>query len=431
MTLFDELNERGLIYQTTHPEALTKALQKPITVYAGFDPTADSLHIGHLLPIVTLRRFYEAGHRIIALIGGGTALIGDPSGKSEERQLLRQEQILSNANKIKEQLSRLLGAEQDPERILILNNYDWLSKQGLIDFLRQIGKYFKVNEMIKKDSVKQRLESEQGISFLEFSYQLFQAFDFYYLKKTYNCVLQIGGSDQWGNITGGMDLIAKKALEGDSRLKDDVAFGLTMPLILDSEGKKIGKTSEGEIVWLDANKMLPYDFYQYWIRVSDRDVIPFLKYFTFKPLSEIETLAKLVAERPEKREAQRALADAVTEFVHGQQALQRIQRISKALFYGEVSQLNEQDFEELARHMPSAELNLSQGLRILDFLKEIGISESKQRARHLVQSRAIRLNGKVIEDIDYQVDKKDTLFQKFIVVRRGKKEYVLVKVVAG
>ena len=427
MTLFEELHERGLIFQVTHPEELPEAMQKPLTVYAGFDPTADSLHIGHLLPIVTLRRFYEAGHRVIALIGGGTALIGDPSGKSEERQLLAVQEILANAQKIKAQLSRLLGAENDPERILILNNYDWLSKQGLIDFLRQIGKYFKVNEMIKKDSVKKRLEDEKhGISFLEFSYQLFQAFDYYYLKKTYDCILQIGGSDQWGNITGGMDLIAKKALEKDSELKDAVAFGLTMPLIVDSEGKKMGKTSEGKVVWLDGNKMLPYDFYQYWIRVHDADVIRFLKYFTFKPLDEIEALSEAVAQRPEKREAQSVLAGAITEFVHGTEALQRIQRISRALFYGEVSQLNEGDFEELARQIPSVKINLPDRMRILDFLKESGFIASKQMARNLIKSRAIRLNGKVIEDIDYQVSKADALFGRFIMLRRGKKEHFLV-----
>ncbi|APF20113.1 Tyrosyl-tRNA synthetase [Caldithrix abyssi DSM 13497] len=426
MTLLEELKQRGLIYQTTHEEELAARLRSPLTVYAGFDPTADSLHVGHLLPIITLRRFYEAGHRIIALIGGGTALIGDPSGKNEERQLLTQEVILNNAQKIKAQLSRLLGAEKDPQRILILNNYDWLSKQSLIDFLRQVGKYFKVNEMIKKDSVKQRLESEQGISFLEFSYQLFQAYDFYYLKKEYDCVLQIGGSDQWGNITGGMDLIAKKSLEADSGLKDDQAFGLTMPLILDSEGKKIGKTSEGEVVWLEADKMLPYDFYQYWIRVNDDDVLRFLKYFTFKPLQEIEALEKEVAERPEKRAAQQALAGEVTEFVHGQAALQRIQRISRALFYGDVSELDEGDFQELARHIPSAEVQLGEGMRILDFLKECGFIPSKQMARNLIKSRAIRLNGRVVDDIDYQVTENDLLFGRFIMVRKGKKDHFLV-----
>lgn len=425
MTLFEELHERGLIYQTTHPAELPEAMQQPITLYAGFDPTADSLHIGHLLPIVTLRRFYEAGHRVIALIGGGTALIGDPSGKSEERQLLSQEQILQNAEKIKAQLSRLLRAEEDPERILILNNYDWLSQQSLIDFLREIGRYFKVNEMIKKDSVKQRLDSEQGISFLEFSYQLFQAFDYYYLKKTYGCVLQIGGSDQWGNITGGMDLITKKAAEASSDLPDDVAFGLTMPLILDSEGKKIGKTSEGEVVWLDADKMLPYDFYQYWIRVQDADVIRFLKYFTFKSLDEIEHLAQMVKERPEKREAQTTLAAAVTEFVHGSEALQRIQRISKALFYGAVTELQQGDFAELARQIPSSEIIVGDSLRILDFLKECGFIPSKQQARNLIKSRAIRLNGKVVEDIDHVVTRKDALFDRYLMIRKGKKDYFL------
>ncbi len=426
MTFFEELKARGLIYQTTHDEELAKRLESPITVYAGFDPTADSLHVGHLLPIVTLRRFYQAGHRVIALIGGGTALIGDPSGKDEERQLLTQQEILNNAQKIKAQLSHLLGAENDPERILILNNYDWLSQQSLIDFLRQIGKYFKVNEMIKKDSVKKRLESDQGISFLEFSYQLFQAFDYYYLKKEYDCVLQIGGSDQWGNITGGMDLIARKALEKNSELKDDQAFGLTMPLILDSEGRKIGKTSEGQVVWLDANKMMPYDFYQYWIRINDQDVIRFLKYFTFKPLAEIEALQKEVEERPEQRTAQKELAALITEFVYGRAALQRIQRISRALFYGDVSELNEGDFEELARHIPSATLNLGTGMRILDFLKDCGFIASKQMARNLIKSRAIRLNGNIIDDIDYQVTKDDLLFNRFIMVRKGKKDYFLV-----
>ncbi len=427
MTFFEELNRRGLIYQTTHEEELKERLEKPLTLYAGFDPTADSLHVGHLLPIVTLKRFYERGHRVIALIGGGTALIGDPSGKNQERQLLTQQQILDNAEKIKEQLSRLLNAEADPERILILNNYDWLSKESLIEFLRDVGKFFKVNEMIKKDSVRNRLESEEGISFLEFSYQLFQAFDFYYLKKNYDCVLQIGGSDQWGNITGGMDLIAKKAMGPDAELKDAQAFGITMPLITDSDGKKIGKTEQGDVVWLNGEKMLPYDFYQYWVRVDDRDVVKFLKFFSFKPLEEIETFAKLVAERPEKREAQQALAEEITEWVHGKQALERTQRISQALFYGDVSQLDVDDFAELARHIPSAKMEIGQGMRILDFLKDCGFIASKQMARNLIKSKAIRLNGKIVESIDHQVTEDDFKFGKFVLIRKGKKDYFLVE----
>lgn len=417
MHILDDLRFRGLLYQVTEEEELAKRLQEgPISLYIGFDPTADSLHVGSLLPILGLRRFQLAGHRPIPLVGGGTGLIGDPSGKTTERSLNPVEVIDEWTQKIKLQLERFLDFETNVNPAQMVNNYQWLGNVGLINFLRDTGKYFTISYMLGKDAVKSRLES--GISFTEFSYMILQSYDFLQLNEHYNCEMQAGGSDQWGNIVSGIDLIR--------RVSGNKAYGLTFPLVTKADGAKFGKTEAGT-VWLDADKTSPYQFYQFWINADDVDVIKYIKYFTFLPHAEIMELEEEVGQNPEKRTAQRVLAREVTEMVHGAEARIKAEKISQALFYGNIKELAEDEMEQALRDVPSAEVQDKGELDVLDLLLLCGASPSKRQAREDIRSGAIYINDQNINEQQKLLIPADRLFGKYLVVRRGKKKYFLVK----
>ncbi len=410
MNIIDDLNQRGIIYQCTNIDELKKKIQDKICLYAGFDPTAESLHLGNLFIIVTLRRFQLAGHKVIALVGGGTGLIGDPSGKSEERQLNTEEVVQMWSEKIKTQLQRFLDFDSENKAILE-NNYNWLQKEKLISFLRDIGKHFSINEMLDKESVKSRLQT--GISYTEFSYMLLQAYDYLNLYQKHNCILQIGGSDQWGNITAGTDLIRKKL--------GKQAYGLTLPLITKSDGTKFGK-SEGGAIWLDKEKTIPYHFYQFWINTDDKDVIKLLKYYTFLPLEEIEKLKNELKTNPEKRTAQKTLAKLVTEYVHGKDIARQVERISTALFGEGVENLKEKDFVEMTKIIPT--VNIQDDDSLEDILVKSNLASSKKQAREFIANRAVNINGKTSSD--KTIDKSTAIYNKYLLIRRGKKNYALV-----
>ncbi|GGO05982.1 tyrosine--tRNA ligase [Saccharibacillus kuerlensis] len=417
--LMDDLEYRGLIYQVTHREELQKTLnEESVTLYNGFDPTADSLHIGHLLPVLTMRRFQLAGHRAIALVGGGTGMIGDPSGRSVERSLNTAETVADWTKKLQNQLSRFLdfgtGDAKVPAKMV--SNYDWLGPITFIDFLRDVGKNFTVNYMLAKDSVDSRLAN--GITFTEFSYMILQAYDFQRLNKEENCKLQLGGSDQWGNITAGLDLISKTG-GGD-------VFGMTMPLVTKSDGKKFGKSESGAI-WLDRSKTSAYAFYQFWINTDDADVIKFLKYFTFLNREEIEALESQHLEAPEKRIAQRELARRVTSLVHGDEAVESAEKITAALFSGSFAELNEVDLNEALADMPTTSAAASSEPLLIDLLVEAGAAPSKGQARKDIQSGAISVNGEKRTSIETVITSEDRLHGKTLVLRRGKKNYFVVK----
>jgi len=415
--LIEDLKFRGLINQMTDEEGLEKVLSdEKIKLYCGFDPTADSLHIGHLLPILMLKRFQEAGHHPIALVGGATGLIGDPSGKKAERSLNEKEVVQNWADRIKEQLSRFLDFEREENPAVIANNYEWIGSLDVVSFLRDIGKSFGLNYMLAKETVQSRIET--GISFTEFSYMILQSYDFLKLYQTQNCKLQIGGSDQWGNITAGLELIRKTE-------EDAKAFGLTLPLVTKADGTKFGKT-EGGAVWLDKEKTSPYEFYQFWINTDDRDVIKYLKYFTFLSKEEIEELEKQVETAPEKREAQRRLAEEVTKLVHGQEALEQAQKISQALFSGSIQDLSADEIKQGFKDVPSFELNEKE-IGIVDLLVQAKISPSKRQAREDISNGAIYINGERKQELDYVVSEEDKIEGQFTVIRRGKKKYFLIK----
>jgi len=418
MHILDDLKARGLVYQTTDEEALYKRLETPIVLYCGFDPTADSLHIGHLLPVLMLRRFQLAGHRPIALVGGGTGLIGDPSGKTAERTLNPTEVVKQWSDRLKEQLSQFLDFEGVPNPAVIINNYDWLGSLNLIEFLRDIGKNFSLGAMLAKESVEKRME--RGISFTEFSYQILQSYDFLKLNELYGCEMQIGGSDQWGNITAGIDLIRRMHVGEEKQI-----HGLTVPLVTKSDGTKFGKT-EGGAVWLDPAKTSPYKFYQFWINTDDRDVVKYLKYFTFLSHEEIEALAQEVETQPEKRNAQRMLAKEVTELVHGVEARERAEKISQALFTGGVANLSAQEVEEGFSDVPSAEVG-DLTMPLVDALIQVGAVTSKRQAREAIESGAVYINGQRQTDTTLTLEQLDKIEDRFIVVRRGKKNYYLIK----
>lgn len=420
MHILDDLKARGLVYQNTDEEALYKRLESPITLYCGYDPTADSLHIGHLLPILILRRFQLAGHRPIALVGGGTGLIGDPSGKVNERTLNPTEVVQEYANCIKEQLSRFLDFEGDKNSAILANNYDWLGSLQVIEFLRDIGKNFSLGTMLAKDSVESRMS--RGITFTEFSYMILQSYDFMKLNELYGCELQIGGSDQWGNITSGIDLIRRMSVGEDRQV-----HGLTMPLVTKSDGTKFGKT-EGGAIWLDPEKTSPYKFYQFWMNTDDRDVVKYLKYFTFLSIEEINQLAQDVETQPEKRNAQRMLAKEVTELVHGVEARERAEKISHALFTGGLENLTGAEVEEGFSDVPSAEVNDAEML-LVDALIELGAVSSKRQARESIESGAVYVNGVRQTDTGVSIAQLDKLGGKFIVIRRGKKNYYLLRLI--
>jgi tyrosyl-tRNA synthetase len=418
MNILQDLEYRGLVYQTTNREELEKKLESErVTLYCGFDPTADSLHIGSLLPILTLRRFQLAGHIPLALVGGGTGMIGDPSGRSAERSLNTADVVDQWSQSIKDQLSRFLDFSEDRANpAQLVNNFDWLGSLQVIDFLRDIGKNFTVNYMLAKDSVDSRIEN--GISFTEFSYMILQSYDFMKLNETKNCSLQIGGSDQWGNITAGLDLIG--------RTTKKQAFGMTMPLITKSDGTKFGKTAGGA-VWLDASKTSPYQFYQFWINTDDNDVIRFMKYFTFLTPEEIGSLEEEVKRQPEKREAQKVLASEVTKLVHGEEALISALNITQALFSGNVQELTQTELEEAFKDVPSTTVeDLEMGL--VDLLVTAGAAPSKRQARQDIESGAVTVNGTKVTEIEKKASELGRIGGAHIIIRRGKKNYFLVRV---
>jgi tyrosyl-tRNA synthetase len=418
VNLLEDLKFRGLINQVTDEEGLEKLLnEEKITLYSGFDPTADSLHIGHLLPILTLKRFQMAGHRPIALVGGATGLIGDPSGKKSERTLNSQEIVEQWSQRIKEQLSRFLDFDSEENPAQIANNYDWIGKLDVITFLRDVGKNFGINYMLAKETVQSRIET--GISYTEFSYMILQALDFLTLYKEKNCKLQIGGSDQWGNITAGLELIRKNVEEAK-------AYGLTVPLVTKADGTKFGKT-EGGAVWLDKEKTSPYEFYQFWINTDDRDVIKYLKYFTFLSKEEIERLEKELQEAPERRAAQKALAEEVTKLVHGEEALKQAIKISEALFSGSISELTAEEIKQGFKDVPSFEYKGEEEIGLIDLLVMSKISPSKRQAREDISNGAIYVNGERTQDLNRVITKDDRIEGQFTVIRRGKKKYFLIK----
>lgn len=420
---FEELQWRGLVFDCIEGVQNLLATQS-VTVYNGFDVTADSLHIGHLVPLLALARLQRYGHHPIAVAGGGTTMIGDPSGKSSERPLLSRQQIEENAEAIKQQLARFLDFDSKTNPARLVNNADWLLPLNLIEFLRDIGKHFTVNYMIAKDSVRARLEREEGISFTEFSYMLLQSYDFLHLYRTYGCVLQTGGSDQWGNITAGVELIR--------RVTGGTAYALVYPLITKSDGSKFGKTESGA-VWLDPKRTSPYRFYQFWLNTDDRDVIHYLKVFTFLTQPEIEELQQALEERPEQREAQRTLARLMTGMLHGETALARAEQAAQVLFGGAVEGLSAAEIEDIFADVPSARLSKDQfsgtGLNIVDLLVNSGMMKSKGEARRAIGEGGVYLNNHRVTESERQVTLSDLLEGRFLVLRRGKKTYFLVEVV--
>lgn len=415
--LLEDLEYRGLVYQVTDREGLKKKLESErVVLYCGFDPTADSLHIGSLLPILCLRRFQLAGHISMALVGGGTGLIGDPSGRSSERSLNTADTVAQWTESLKRQLSRFLDFDLPDNAARLVSNYDWLSTLDTISFLRDVGKNFTVNYMLAKDSVDSRLAN--GISFTEFSYMILQAYDFHKLHQDLGCSLQLGGSDQWGNITAGLDLIGK--------MGGGEAYGMTMPLVTKSDGKKFGKSESGAI-WLDRNKTSAYQFYQFWINTDDNDVIKFLKYFTFLTREQIAALETELGERPEQRAAQRELAREVTRIVHGDEAVESAENITQALFSGDFARLSETELVEALQDMPTTVLSGQQETGLIDLLVEAKAAPSRRQAKQDIESGAVYINGERMSGIDSMIGEQHRLHGKYVVLRRGKKNYYLIK----
>ncbi|MGY3805802.1 tyrosine--tRNA ligase [Aeromonas veronii] len=414
--LLDELTERGLVAQNSDPAALADHLATPRTVYCGFDPTAGSLHIGHLVPLLMLRRFQLAGHTPVALVGGATGLIGDPSFKATERSLNSADTVQGWVASLSAQIRALLPADDGLSAPQLVNNGDWMGQMSALDFLRDIGKHFSVNAMLARESVRQRLaRPDQGISFTEFSYALLQSYDFAVLHQRLGCTLQIGGNDQWGNITSGMDLTR--------RLHQAQVHGMTLPLITKADGTKFGKT-EGGAVWLDPALTSPYAFYQFWLGTADEDVYRFLRYYSFMSLSEINALEVEDAKRQGRKQAQQVLANELTELVHGKAALAAVQRISELLFSGDVARLGESDLAQLAQDgMPSSTVNGETDL--VSLLVSCGLANSRRIARELLAAGAISLNGVLKQDD--QLSATDRLFGRYLLLRRGKKQYHLVE----
>ena len=416
--LIQDLHARGLIAQVTDAAALDELLAKEsVTLYCGFDPTADSLHLGHLVPVLVLKRFQQAGHKPIALVGGATGMIGDPSFKATERRLNTPDVDAGWVDKIRGQVAPFLDFD-GPNAAIMANNYDWFGSMGALDFLRDIGKHFSVNAMIKKESVQQRINrDEQGISYTEFSYSLLQGYDFAELNRRHGCVLQVGGSDQWGNITAGADLTR--------RLNQQHVFGLTLPLVAKADGTKFGKTESGA-VWLDAKKTSPYAFYQFWLNTADADVYHFLRFFTFLSVDEIEAIEDKDRESGGKPEAQRILAEQATALVHGKAALEAAQRISQSLFSGSLEALTETDFEQLAQDgLPCVALDRSAD-GLIEALVESKLAKSKSEARGFIQSGSVTINGVKADAIDHRFADSERAFGRFSLLRRGKKNYAMI-----
>ena len=416
MHIFDELKERGLIFQTTDEEALRQELEEgQVSYYTGYDPTADSLHLGHLVAILTSRRLQLAGHKPYALVGGATGLIGDPSFKDAERSLQTKETVEGWVKSIQGQLAGLLDFENGQNKAEMVNNYDWFSDISFIDFLRDVGKYFTVNYMMSKESVKKRIET--GISYTEFAYQIMQGYDFFILNQKHGVTLQIGGSDQWGNMTAGTELLRRKA--------DKTGHVITVPLITDASGKKFGK-SEGNAVWLNADKTSPYEMYQFWMNVMDDDAVRFLKIFTFLSLDEIEEIRKQFEAAPHERLAQKILAREVVTLVHGEKAYQEALNITEQLFAGNIKNLSVKELKEGLRGVPNYQVQAEDNLNIVDLLVTAGVVNSKRQAREDVQNGAIYVNGDRIQDLDYTLSDADKLENELTVIRRGKKKYFVL-----
>lgn len=423
--LIADLQSRGLVAQTTGEGAFVEHLAEQRVLYCGFDPTADSLHIGSLVPLLALRRFQLAGHKPIALVGGATGLIGDPSFKAQERQLNTPDIVAGWTERLRQQVSRFIDLDSGSCSAEVASNLDWMGNMPVLDFLRDVGKHFAVNAMIQKESVKTRIEREgEGISYTEFSYMLLQSYDFVELYKRYDCTLQIGGSDQWGNITGGIDLVR--------RMHRVSAFGLTLPLVTKSDGTKFGKTESGTI-WLDPKKTSPYAFYQFWVNVADLDVYRFLRYFTFLSLSELIEIERADQLAQGKKSAQAILAREVTRLVHGGEGVEAAERISAALFAGSLDQLTEDDMEQLALDgMPSSDIEVA-GLTLIDALVDSGLALTPRgevtqgQARKFIRDGAVRVNGKQQKDEGLSLNKAGAYYGRFHLLRRGKKHFHLLR----
>jgi tyrosyl-tRNA synthetase len=421
--IIEELRWRGLLYDAS--EGLEELLRRErVTLYNGFDPTADSLHVGHLVPLIGLARFQRHGHTPIALAGGGTGLIGDPSGKTSERQLLSKAQVEANVEAIKVQLSRLLDFDAKGNPARLMNNADWLTPMPLTDFLRDVGKHLTVNYMLAKDSVKSRLASETGISFTEFSYMLLQSYDFAHLFERHGCKLQTGGSDQWGNITAGVELVRRSLGQR--------AYGLVYPLITKADGTKFGKT-EGGSVWLDPKRTSPYRFYQFWYNTDDAEVVRYLKFFTWLSRAEVEELDQALASRPELREAQQRLAREMTRMLHGEEALARAEAAARALFGGDLAGLSAADVQDIFEEVPASALPRheleGEGLALIDLLVQTGVATSRGDARRTVEGGGAYVNNVQAADTARRVSLDDSIEGRFIVLRKGRRNYHLVKLV--
>jgi len=420
-----DLRQHGLVNQTTD-EALMHAWLKggQRTLYAGFDPTADSLHVGNLMALMMLRRFQKAGHRPIALVGGATGMIGDPSGKSEERKLLNLETLRHNVTAIQEQMRRFLDFGPGQGDAVLVNNFDWMSRFSYLDFLRDVGKHFPVNVMLTKDSVKARLDrTDSGLSYTEFSYMLLQAYDFAYLYKEHGCEMQVGGSDQWGNITAGIDL--------GRRLHGAALYGLTCPLLLKSDGSKMGKSESGAL-WLSAERTSPYAFYQYWINVDDADAGVCLRFLTELPHEEIVALDAARLADPAKRASQTRLAEELTRLVHGDAGLDGARRATAIFFGAEIAALDDAALRQIFADVPSKEVprdRLNAGIPLLDALVEVGLVASKGDARRTVQQGGAYINNRGVTAADYALTAKDLASETVIVLRSGKKKYALLRIV--
>jgi tyrosyl-tRNA synthetase len=422
MNIFEELEWRGLVADCTDAPALRKRLEQSITLYAGFDPTSDSLHVGNLVPLLALRRFQQHGHHPIVVAGGATGLVGDPSGKAAERQLLTRELLGANIAAVKEQLRRWLDFDCKTNPARLMDNADWTAPVSFLDFLRETGKHFSVNQMIAKESVRARMDDrESGISYTEFSYMLLQAFDFCHLRKVCRCELQIGGSDQWGNITAGMELTRKKLGEH--------VFGLTLPLILNSDGTKFGKTAAGA-VWVDPRKTSVYRFYQFWIRADDRDVVRYLNLFTFLSKDEIAALAAEHQARPEARAAHKALARAMTDLIHGQSATAEAVRASEILFGGGLDGIAESTFNEIVGEVPTRDLERGKlegaGAPLAEALVLSGLCPSKGQARKDVEGGGVYVNNVRATNFQRNLTAADLLFGRHLLLRKGKRNYVVL-----
>jgi tyrosyl-tRNA synthetase len=424
LDIIADLKARGLVYQSTAEQPLASWLaEKPRSLYIGFDPTADSMHVGHMMALMNLRRFQQAGHRPIALVGGATGMIGDPSGKNEERNLLDEEQLRVNSEAMKRQMSQFFDFDGGEQSALLVNNLDWMRDFPMLDFLRDVGKNFPVNVMLGKESVKSRLEDgESGLSFTEFSYMLLQAYDFVHLHDEYGCGLQVGGSDQWGNITAGIDL--------GRRMRSVQLHGLTSPLLTKADGSKMGKTESGAI-WLSPERTSPYKFYQYWINIADDDADGCLRMLTELPLERITELDRSRQEEPQKRESQRALAEHLTLLLHGSEGLGSATRASEILFGAEIADLDDEQLLDVFSDVPSHEVSADQlaggGLLMVDVLVETGLCQSKGDARRSIEQGGAYINNKRVDGLDRVLSAGDMASDSVIVVRRGKKKYALLK----